>query len=610
MKILLIFLLSCLCTLLDAASFTNNGSGQFSVGTTWIGGAAPAAAGDVFVITNGIVTYDTNNSGTTGWGASQIQLGGELRMTNKTTCYFKMNGNLSGLGLWTIGNSSNSMTFSVTNTPGCVVQFLTPAQCTMTGTNNIRIWGDYSHQTNGTLTATALSGTNQIVVSGVPVNVVSNDVITVGNKNNAAQVSYAFVIASVSGNVITLKTLAQLGFETNCYNYTVFYGVTPLILTNGSAFTILSQPVIFYDTSQRNTSIFTASQTNTIAGVLCNGLGNGLCTSCNGWTVSNSTANGNSSGGFANSCNGWTVSNSTANGNTYGGFAVSCNGWTVSNSTANGNTSGGFAHSCNGWTVSNSTANGNASGGFANSCNGWTVSNSTANGNTSGGFAFNCNGWTVSNSTANGNASGGFANGCDGWTVSNSTANGNNYGGFANSCDGWTVSNCTNSDSETLYNTCFQIQTINTKTAGDTFAAYIIDWQPIYVADTYWIYCGGFATNKGGVLNFTNSLANANIAAEETISLRPNSTRTVFVSMFQTNNVTYQVSYAFGSQPLNWNFVSTPNNSLLWTNTYVTLANTNNYSIFATLWINAVAPTLTTGYAQYSVGQDAVILSQ
>ena len=544
MKILLIFLLSCLCTLLDAASFTNNGSGQFSVGTTWIGGAAPAAAGDVFVITNGIVTYDTNNSGTTGWGASQIQLGGELRMTNKTTCYFKMNGNLSGLGLWTIGNSSNSMTFSVTNTPGCVVQFLTPAQCTMTGTNNIRIWGDYSHQTNGTLTATALSGTNQIVVSGVPVNVVSNDVITVGNKNNAAQVSYAFVIASVSGNVITLKTLAQLGFETNCYNYTVFYGVTPLILTNGSAFTILSQPVIFYDTSQRNTSIFTASQTNTIAGVLCNGLGNGLCTSCNGWTVSNSTANGNSSGGFANSCNGWTVSNSTANGNA------------------------------------------------------------------SGGFAFNCNGWTVSNSTANGNASGGFANGCDGWTVSNSTANGNNYGGFANSCDGWTVSNCTNSDSETLYNTCFQIQTINTKTAGDTFAAYIIDWQPIYVADTYWIYYGGFATNKGGVLNFTNSLANANIAAEETISLRPNSTRTVFVSMFQTNNVTYQVSYAFGSQPLNWNFVSTPNNSLLWTNTYVTLANTNNYSIFATLWINAVAPTLTTGYAQYSVGQDAVILSQ
>ena len=500
MKILLIFLLSCLCTLLDAASFTNNGSGQFSVGTTWIGGAAPAAAGDVFVITNGIVTYDTNNSGTTGWGASQIQLGGELRMTNKTTCYFKMNGNLSGLGLWTIGNSSNSMTFSVTNTPGCVVQFLTPAQCTMTGTNNIRIWGDYSHQTNGTLTATALSGTNQIVVSGVPVNVVSNDVITVGNKNNAAQVSYAFVIASVSGNVITLKTLAQLGFETNCYNYTVFYGVTPLILTNGSAFTILSQPVIFYDTSQRNTSIFTASQTNTIAGVLCNGLGNGLCTSCNGWTVSNSTANGN--------------------------------------------------------------------------------------------------------------ASGGFANGCDGWTVSNSTANGNNYGGFANSCEGWTVSNCTNSDSETLYNTCFQIQTINTKTAGDTFAAYIIDWQPIYVADTYWIYYGGFATNKGGVLNFTNSLANANIAAEETISLRPNSTRTVFVSMFQTNNVTYQVSYAFGSQPLNWNFVSTPNNSLLWTNTYVTLANTNNYSIFATLWINAVAPTLTTGYAQYSVGQDAVILSQ
>jgi len=599
-----------LCTLLDAASFTNNGSGQFSVGTTWIGGAAPAAAGDVFVITNGIVTYDTNNSGTTGWGASQIQLGGELRMTNKTTCYFKMNGNLSGLGLWTIGNSSNSMTFSVTNTPGCVVQFLTPAQCTMTGTNNIRIWGDYSHQTNGTLTATALSGTNQIVVSGVPVNVVSNDVITVGNKNNAAQVSYAFVIASVSGNVITLKTLAQLGFETNCYNYTVFYGVTPLILTNGSAFTILSQPVIFYDTSQRNTSIFTASQTNTIAGVLCNGLGDGLCNSCNGWTVSNSTANGNSSGGFATSCNGWTVSNSTANGNTYGGFAVSCNGWTVSNSTANGNTSGGFAHSCNSWTVSNSTANGNASGGFANSCNGWTVSNSTANGNTSGGFAFNCNGWTVSNSTANGNASGGFANGCDVWTVSNSTANGNNYGGFANSCDGWTVSNCTNSDSETLYNTCFQIQTINTKTAGDTFAAYIIDWQPIYVADTYWIYYGGFATNKGGVLNFTNSLANANIAAEETISLRPNSTRTVFVSMFQTNNVTYQVSYAFGSQPLNWNFVSTPNNSLLWTNTYVTLANTNNYSIFATLWINAVAPTLTTGYAQYSVGQDAVILSQ
>jgi hypothetical protein len=156
------------------------------------------------------------------------------------------------------------------------------------------------------------------------------------------------------------------------------------------------------------------------------------------------------------------------------------------------------------------------------------------------------------------------------------------------------------------------IQYLLTTSYNDSYVSYNQDWAPICTIDSSWLYYGGRATNTGnGSLQFVNTTGNANIAAYETCSVRPGATRTVNVSCFQTNNVTYSAAFAFGNVvPPVWNFVSVPNNSLLWTNTSITLSNTNAYELWAYLWINASAPTITTGYANYSVGADSIILAQ
>jgi hypothetical protein len=209
---------------------------------------------------------------------------------------------------------------------------------------------------------------------------------------------------------------------------------------------------------------------------------------------------------------------------------------------------------------------------------------------------------------ANGNAYGGFGNSCNGWNLASCVANGNANGGFGSGCNGWNLASCVNSDSEQLFNTCYAIYYDGVDSPKDTCYQYAPNYQPISRIGAYWNYYGGIVTNSNNTLLFTNTITGQKLAAFCNLSLRPYATRTVNVTMWITNNVTYSVALNTGYMPYpSWGFVSVPGTTGQQTNVVVSVSNTNNYPVAATLWIQATAQTLTTGYAAYSLGCDSIM---
>ena len=291
------------------AAFTSTQSGNFSAGSTWVGGSAPSASGDTWTIASGhTVVYDTDNSAAAaGWGASVVT--GSLTMTN-AQCYFKVGGNLSGAGTWRIGSPANPILFNADNTPMVVVEFTGAAQCTMAGTNNLVWYGATNHVWNGFLSNTATVGATSLSLSNLPASIGTNDVFWMG-RTNQGQIGEFYFVDSVSGNTINLKSVLTL---TNTWPGSVFTNtsVTVANRSNGTPVSVLSCPIVVIEKSPRAISTITASQTNTIIGVRFQNLGKGLGTSCSGWTVNNCTVNNCSNGGLGStSCYGWTVNNCT-----------------------------------------------------------------------------------------------------------------------------------------------------------------------------------------------------------------------------------------------------------------------------------------------------------
>ena len=308
-----------------ATAFTSTQSGLFSAGTTWVGGVAPAASGDTFNIAAGhIVTYDVNDR-TKAWGVSTNN--GELRFTNGIPCSLKMAGNLSGLGVW----SALNIDFTASNTPAAVVEFTNGAQCTMTGTNNIQWTGVTNHQGFAVTTAVALANTNCVTVNSLPSGIRTNDVMAVVNAGSASQNSTFYVVSAITNNTVYFKTNTLFGSETNEYPGIAFTSTIPSLYPTNCAVTFLSCPIAIRQTVQAAISVFTASQTNTLTGVMVNNTGLGVFNSCRGLNLYGCSANGNNSGGFAcNSCTVGTITGCSANGNSYGGFAYySCTVGTI-----------------------------------------------------------------------------------------------------------------------------------------------------------------------------------------------------------------------------------------------------------------------------------------
>ena len=533
---------------LTAATYTNNGTGLFSAGTTWVGGVAPSLSGDQFVITNGTVIYDLTNK-TVAWGGGQIQKGGILQGTNSPlgTVYFLNNGNItiSGNGQFNAGQSNAPISYFSQELQGFVYQPTNTAQIILTGqTNSLNWFGQTNRQQAAFLTANGLSGTNCVTVSQLPVSVQSNDVVILANNNVQGQNSYYYVIAAITNNMVYFKQPAQLGAETNYYPRATFSATLPALFPTNSPCVFVSCPIAIFEPSYLNQSVSAGGgNLNTLTGAQIS-VQYGIFQQSQNQIMNNCTLEGNNAGGACyNSCSATTLNNCTLAGNSGGGACYnSCSATTLNNCTLAGNSGGG---ACN------------------NSCSATTLNNCTLAGNNAGGACYSF---------------------CSATTLNNCTLAGNTYGGACNnSCSATTLNNCTN-DSNALFYQCFQAFIFGTKSSGDTFPA-LAGWPfaPFQYDNYLYLFNTGSCGLTNGIYYYSITSTTNPIYLTIGCSLKNNSSRTVKVGVLLTNNIQYAVTYgansiAFGPATLN-----------NWTNVVLTALNTNSYPIMVYATISAIA---------------------
>ena len=341
-----------------AATYTNNGTGLFSAGATWIGGVAPSASGDGFVITNGTVLYNVDNSSTTGWGASQIQKGGQMLVTNSPSNQVRMlqNGNITiaNNGQFNVGTAAAPIQFYGNELQGFVYQPTNAAQIVITSqTNSFNWFGVTNHQASTILTANAPSGTNSITVAALPPSVGSNDVLLVVNGSSASQNSYFYIVSAVTNNSLYFKPLALLGAETNFWPRTAFSATIPSAFPSNSVVSFISCPVAVVEPSYLNQSVSVGGNSNTLSGVLIS-VQYGFFQQSIGQALNNCTLSGNNGGGACyNYCSATTLNNCTLSGNSGGGACYNCSATTLNNCTLSGNNNGGACNYCSATTLNN-----------------------------------------------------------------------------------------------------------------------------------------------------------------------------------------------------------------------------------------------------------------
>ena len=620
-KYLAIFLCFCFLSVhIFAANFVSAQSGNFSVGSTWVGSVAPSSAGDTWTIMPGhTVLYDVDNSAGAGWGV--VTNNGILLMSNSITCYFKQNANMYGTNaLWEIGSAITNIDYTSANLPGIAIEFPGTGQILFTNAGALQWFGTTNKCYSEYLTNTVSIGANSITLSNIPPGLGSNDVFWLQRQNVSGQGGEEYFITNVTGNTISFNVPASGNTGTNTWSGTAFTGSIPTYQrTNGCWISFLSAPIVFYDKAARSTSVVTASGTNTIQGVRFQNLGKGFATSalCSGWTVTSCTVNNCSNGGLGySSCSGWTVTSCTVNNCSYGGLGYSsCLGWTVTSCTVNNCTYGGLGYnSCSGWTVTSCTVNNCTYGGLGdNSCSGWTVTSCTVNNCSNGGLGdSSCLGWTVTSCTANNCSNGGLGyNSCSGWTVTSCTVNNCTSGGLGyNVCSGWTCVANVNNNSSPLFKQCWDIRVSLSTSSGDTtYMGADSHYALIQYDFTNWFSDGGFVqqTNVLGTTCFAHIIAtNAPTPLAWVFSTRPYSSRVVVVSAYSTNSVGYYASvmnleYAY---PTNQILFLGTNTTGFWTNYQFTVTNPSNHEIDNTVWLDARGTNGAVGYSKVTIGPD------
>ena len=519
----LLFILLLLAPIIEAANFTNTGSGNFSAGATWAGGVAPSASGDTFfILTNTTVVYDVDNHLTTGWGASTNH--GWLVMTN-LPCYLLMNGNLSGNGTNLIGSASSPVPFTSSNTPMCYMQFTNTAQCAMVKPASQQ-WYGTPHLTNMYLSAFAELGATSITVSNVPSWLNTNDVIWIAPTNTTTgQGGEYYMVGSISGNTISFQQ--TLTGNTNFIPGKVMLTSIPTAHRPvGTVVAVLSCSVVDLEFAQRSISLFTATGTNSLTGIAIQNTGRGLFNSCKNLTFTSCTFNNTANGGGAyNNCLQITFTSCTFNNTSYGGGANS-------------------------------------------SCLQITFTSCTFN----------------------------------------NTANG---GGAYTSCLQITFTSCTFTNA--LMILCYDSDNYGFTPISDTIYSSAGTYQPLAYNNQIWISVNGLATNISGTNVFIPSVVSVPVPMCIEFGLRPRAYRNISINTAATNSVVYTATVQVGNQhtaPISMTTINSGGNGGSWTNTILSLANTNNYPETATLWLAAICPNLSSnGYATVTLGQDMAVSS-
>ena len=646
-KYLSLFVLLLSASLLMGANYTNATSGLFSATGTWIGGVVPSASGDNWTITNGTtVTYDVNNSATTGWGACTNN--GTLYMTNGRPCYYKLNGGLYGSGVLRVGDSTNKIGFTSSNTPAVIIQPMADALINLTNGSAVSMWGNASHSGWVLLASNALVSASSFALQANSLTITSNDIVVLGNSGTQAGAGDIYVVSNYNaGNgVVTLKTAASLSGAgvTNTWLPLSSVNGVPTIsstltaaqtaTTPGTYAVFLNQPIAIYAASSfKLCSTLATSMTNYFfTGVRFHSTG--IQSGGSPYhTFSNTTASAFSqiqvSGGslwyncifydgqqaqygitsYAYFTNCLTIRCQTGgfyNGNSSGSAIID-------NCIGLNNHNGGFTAQANHCSIINSSVYNSAVGQFAfNQCNNTYLFNCKSYNSINGLIAQSCNGFTIENC---------YATNCSGWIL------------WQNTCANNTVINFTNASSTTQ-------QVASDYTRGNIFIntdlpGYTNSFPPWSYLTPSGYYFGkypltfdvanqdyrnfygyfGYTTYSNNVYAMTSGPwgLNAPVTYYASVTVRPTATRTVTLSCLLTNSVQYTLYSTLGQPPntkpapngSDLKFTSITNSLNVWTNASVTLVNPNAYEQVYAIYVCAQhAATNKTGYTTLSLGQD------
>ena len=647
-KYLSLFVLLLSASLLMGANYTNATSGRFSATSTWIGGVVPSASGDTWTITNGTtVTYDVDNSATTGWGPCTNN--GVLYMTNGVPCYYKINGVVYGTGALRVGDSTNRIGFTSSNTPAVIIQPMADALLNLTNPSAISMWGDSSHSGYVLVASNATVGATSFAIQANSLTIRSNDIVVLGNSGTQAGAGDIYVVSNYNaGNgVITLKTTASLSgagvtntwFPLSVVNGTPVFSSTltaaQTATTPGTYAVFLSQPIVVYGAAnyKLSSAIVTATMTNYFftgmrfhfAGIQNGGLPY--------HTMSNIVASSyaqilvGSGGVWYNSI--FFDGQQAAYGvHLYSYFtncfAIRCQQGAFYNGNGGGAT-----------TIDNCIGLNNANGGFLTSANHCTVLNSSAYNSANGQFAFNAsNDAFIFNCKSYNCVNGLIANSCSGSTLLNCYAtNCSQWVIMQNTCANNTIINFTNGSSTSQqaspdytrgnifintdlpgYTNTYAPWTYSTP-AGYYFGKYPMtfdvanqDYRNFYGQFGYTCYSNNLYMMVSGPWAL-----NAPVSYYMSVTVRPTATRTVTLSCLLTNSIQYMLYATLGQPPnakpalngTDLKFTSITNSLNVWTNASVTLTNLNAYEQVYAIYVSAqFASTNKTGYTSLSLGQD------
>ena len=325
-------LLLALTVTASAAIYTNNTSGLFSAGSTWVGGVAPNASNDAWVIKAGTtVEYDGYNTNGTPYAAGTIN--GSFIITNQTNpVWLEMAGNISGTGTWTIASAGTPILQVSTNVETVVVAFRS-GSITMTKTGALNWYGETRLNTNSTvwtpLAQTTTNGATTLVLTD-DLQLRTNDIITVdgplSNQNYPHTSNLYFVVQNYVAATKTVTIGSSTNFTGDRFGGTGAEGWTGInsggltsTRSNGvCGVTLVTRPILMYFKNRvSSTGIINNSNGGVAVGVRCSNADCGFLNAVNNWSctsiVGNSCNYGNSYAGI-----GYTFYNVVANGCNYG----------------------------------------------------------------------------------------------------------------------------------------------------------------------------------------------------------------------------------------------------------------------------------------------------
>jgi len=601
-----------------ATTYTNSVSGNWSVLFPSLVG------GDSLLITNGTkATNDLNM-----WSTNTTLTNGILNLTissgaaivfssnNNVILLFSNTCTLAGSGQILYGSAASPVGMNITNTPSAQIVFMgTTVTNSMTGVSNIIAYGDTSHQGWSRLAYPVGAGSSTIVVSNVPANLGSNDVLWLsasGISNNTAYspLGYYYVIASVVTNAtfpysnsITFKP--SLAGVTNFWQQGSWTNVTVGGITNGvgSGVAFVSCPIVFGAAGGNlaNNKV-PCNTTNYFQGVRFSVGGNGMSTANNQFFNCVSDAGSSSAGISSGVTNSYTscISVGLSTGSIgYGANSYYTNcamfsktGVQVGASSLVNNCiafASSLFYSALNAQINNSSdfycgSVSSQSGLVLNNHSRYTAASLTGAGNLPGCSINNLFMTNIYSSTTYL-----FHQGNNAWNARiNGMTSSTNLPLFQSASD-CEVYGYNQSDTSSVFNPTF-------------------GYVPININNKYWASQGGTAILTNNFITFTFT-TNGTAYAYFKTTVNANSSKTAAFAFQRTNNVRFRASFgqfANQSSTPTINTVGAADNAWTNQNLAITVNNTQPYQVSAQVWISATATNACTPQCQVFISGDTL----